>query len=235
MDAADWPIAIYVDGANLTEMRALVGHPWVKGFTTNPSLMWASKVTNYMQFCRNAVTCAAGKPISLEVLEDHDYAEIMRQAIILSGLGENVWVKVPVMSRFGKKNGDPIKELARRGVKVNITAVLNATLLVDVMPSEGSVIVSIFAGRISDTGMSPVRAAEQIINVVCSKHPTARTLWASVRQIRDVKLASGVCDIITIPVGMLQRLTQLDDISATEATMQVVKQFHHDSAGYTIL
>ena len=199
----DLDIEIYCDGADLESMAALAGN--VVGFTTNPSLVRKAGITNYREFAEKAITIVGSKPISFEVFSD-DFAGMAREAREIASWGKNVYVKIPITNTKGESTAPLIETLASDGIKVNVTAILTreqsaiAVTALDGAPG----IVSIFAGRIADTGIDPapvVREARRYLN------PRIRLIWASTREVLNIGQAEAAgCDIITASPGIIAKL-----------------------------
>lgn len=213
-------IRIFADCASLSDIRELARDPRVSGFTTNPSLARRVGVTNYRDFALEALEIAAAMPVSIEVLSD-DFAEMRRQALIIAGFGENAYVKVPVVNSRGESSSSLISELAAEGVHLNVTAVLTLEQVGEIgraLCGAPSPVVSVFAGRLADAGISPMPAVHHLGSYLREVCPGARTLWASSRQAYDVTLATTAeCDIITLAPDLIRKLClrgkDLDDFS----------------------
>lgn len=221
-------IDIYADGATLEEMDRLVRHSKVNGFTTNPTLMRKLGVSDYKSFAEEAMSVASNLPVSFEVLADDD-KEVMRQALAIASWGDNAVVKVPCMYTSGVSTAPLIGELAKQGVKLNITAVFTPGQLVEVrdaLEHGNNPIISVFAGRIADTGRDPVHVIK-----LCQSYLKSRgikLLWASCRQVFDAKLAeSAHCDIITMSTNQINKL-ELFGKDLNEYSRETVKMFFED-------
>ena len=220
-------VKVFLDGADIEAMEALFSK--VSGFTTNPSLLKKRGITDYRSFAREVLLAVKGKPVSFEVLSD-DFKEMERQARILNDLGENIYVKIPVTNTQGESSEKLIFKLAPH-IKLNITAVMTAHQISTVMrvlhnwtPS----IVSIFAGRIMDTGQS---ARTYFSLAHRTKNQACETLWASPRQVYDLVRAQAMkADIITLTPELIKKL-DLTNKSLAEYSLETVKQFHEDSKG----
>ena len=230
MNSSDLKIKVFADGADLGGILELTMNPLIKGFTTNPTLMNKAGVTDYEKFAREVLGAIASFPISFEVVAD-DFAEMGRQARKLASWGENVYVKIPITNTNGESSADLIKELASEGLKLNVTAILSlgqvrtveAALNVDV-----PAVVSVFAGRIADTGVDPIPLMTESKKILEVK-PHAELLWASPREILNIVQADQVgCDIITVTHDLLKKLTglgrDLEDLS-----LDTVKMFYNDA------
>lgn len=224
-------VKVYADGADPAAMRALAER--VAGFTTNPSLMKQAGITDYRAFAQQVLTVAAGKPVSFEVLSDEP-AEMCRQAREISSWGRNVFVKIPVVHADGTSCEDVIATLAAENIKVNVTAVMTnhqvAAAMYALAGKPG--IVSIFAGRIADTGRDPV-ATVRYAKTYCNESHV-RVLWASTREVLNVDQADKAgADIITLTPALIEKLRGIGrDLDAY--SVETVRQFHRDAEGITL-
>ena len=223
-------VAIYLDSGDLKQIEALADK--VEGFTTNPSLMKKEGIRNYTEFAKMVLSLIGGKPVSFEVFAD-DVEGIQRQAETIASWGENIWVKVPVVSTTGISNHQIIRSLGRQGIKVNITAVMTRQQLgilgSDLWRNTPS-IISIFAGRIADTLENP----EIIFNygkMRCAHLKKCQFLWASTREICNIKQAEACgADIITIGPDILRKIS-LRGKNLQQYSIDTVKQFYEDAKG----
>ena len=228
-------IKVFADGADIEEMHLAAKNKIVKGFTTNPTLMRKAGVTNYKAFAERAITAFPDYPISLEVFAD-GFDDMEAQARKIASWGDNVYVKIPVTDTFGHSTSSVISRLAANGIKVNVTAILCYSQVNDVFDALGNTpaVVSIFAGRIADTGRDP----SGIISYALKKkqYTFHEVLWASPRQVMDYYLADSLgCDIITMPPDLIKKLS-LEGKNLAEYSLETVKMFHDDAkaAGYKI-
>jgi transaldolase len=226
-------IEIYADGADLETMRYLADS--VDGFTTNPSLCRKAGITDYRTFGKKALLAAGTKPVSLEVFAD-DEEGMIREGREIASWGANVFVKVPITNTFGEWSGPVIRKLLADGIKVNITAVMTmkqVLALQEDLSWDTQVIISIFAGRVADTGRDPVgtmKAASHVLRHLSG----ARLLWASPREIYNVVQAEQAgCHIITLPPELIKKLDGFGK-DLNEYSLETVKQFHEDARGMTI-
>jgi transaldolase len=233
----DWHICLFSDGADLTSILEMAAKPWIRGFTTNPTLMRKAGVRDYEAFARALVAAVPDRPISLEVFAE-DEREMERQALTLSTWGANINVKIPVTNRAGVFLGPLIRHLAKAGVALNVTAILTleqVERVAEVLPPEASAIVSVFAGRIADTGIDPVPLMAWA-KVLLRERPRAQLLWASPREVLNIFQAEQAgCDIITVPPEILRKLDLVGkDLAAY--SRETVEMFHRDAqaAAYTI-
>jgi len=233
----DLQVKLFADGASLGDIAALAKCDHIAGFTTNPTLMRKAGVTAYLDFVRTAIGYACGKPISFEVFADDEY-HMALQAERLTQLGSQVYVKIPVTNTQGSSMIPLMRRLSLSGVKVNATAVMTrwqiheiVAALRDLAPS----IVSVFAGRIADTGRdpSPTIATAIVDSRICSN---VQVLWASTRELYNIIQADELgCDIITVPGDILKKLPMLGkDLDGL--SRETVQMFYDDAvqAGYSI-
>lgn len=224
-------IDLYADGADVREMTAARDSGLVKGFTTNPTLMRKSGVADYEKFAREALKAVGGLPISFEVFAD-EFDEMERQAKRIATWGEGVFVKIPITNTRRESSINLIRRLSAAGVKLNITAILTldqVRCVVDALNAEVPAIVSVFAGRIADTGVDPVPLMSEAAKIV-RKKPKAQLLWASPRELLNIFQADACgCHIITVTPDILKKLAMvgksLDDLS-----LDTVKMFYNDAA-----
>lgn len=230
-------VKIFADGADLPGMLDLYRKPYIKGFTTNPTLMRKSGITDYRAFAREVLAAIPDRPISFEVLSD-DIKEMERQADAIAGWGENVYVKVPVTNTRGESTCALVRALSRRGVKVNVTALLpleQVRAVVDAVAGGAPACVSVFAGRLADTGIDPVPLMKQAVELLRAA-PNAELIWASPRELLNIFHADQIgCHIITVTHDILQKLP-LVGRDLHEYSLDTVKMFHRDAeqAGFTL-
>ncbi len=222
-------IKLFIDGATLEQMESL-GHK-VDGWTFNPSLMKKLGITNYREFAAEVLARAYGKPVSFEVLAD-DFDNMREQAYVINGLGPNVWVKVPIITSNGDSACPLIHELSAAGVKVNITAVLSEKQCMNawtsIHNSDVNSFVSVFAGRIADTGKDPAHIINRVVNV---SSPQARILWASAREVYNVVQAERCgASIITLSPELFGKLAMFGK-DLEEYSRETVAQFVKDAEG----
>ncbi|MGH7073057.1 MAG: transaldolase, partial [Stellaceae bacterium] len=202
-------IKLFADGADLSSILALCKNRWIRGFTTNPTLMRKAGVLDYETFARNLLRAVPDRPVSLEVFaSDEDSMEA--QARTIASWGPNVNVKIPVTDQNGVFMGPLIQRLSRSGVAVNVTAILTLSQVERVaaaLHSTTPAIVSVFAGRIADTGIDPVPIMKQARSLLCAR-PRAELLWASPRELLNIFQADAAgCHIITVPPEILAKLS----------------------------
>ncbi|NBR10167.1 MAG: transaldolase [Opitutaceae bacterium] len=229
---SDLKIQIYADGADKAGILELYAKPYIKGLTTNPTLMNKAGIKDYEAFSKDILKTVTAKPISLEVFTD-DLVDMKRQALKIASWGSNVYVKIPITNSVGLSCIPLVKELAQQGVKLNITALLTLAQVRDVAavlnPNVPSV-VSIFAGRIADTGVDPMpimRAAGALLE----GQPKAELLWASVREVLNILQAeeSGT-KIVTVPHDILAKAAKMLGTDLTALSLDTVKMFAKDAA-----
>jgi transaldolase len=230
-------VKVYADGADLTQMVALCAKPFIRGFTTNPTLMLKAGVRNYERFARAVLDAIADRPVSFEVLSD-DFAEMDRQARVIASWGSNAIVKIPITNTQGEPSYDLVQRLSKAGVRINVTAILTieqverATLaLAGGAPAN----ISIFAGRIADTGRNPAPIVAEAVQIV-RRHPSVEVIWASPRELLNVFQADAVgCHIITLTTDILAKLDLIGrDLVAL--SLDTVRMFRTDAlaAGLTL-
>ena len=224
-------IAVYADGADVRDMVAARDGGIVKGFTTNPTLMRKSGISDYQTFAREALTATSGMPISFEVFAD-EFDEMERQAKLIATWGESVFVKIPITNTRGESSVPLIRRLSAAGVKLNVTAILTLEQVrdvVDALDANVPAIVSVFAGRIADTGRDPVPLMREAAQILKSK-PKAQLLWASPRELLNVIQADECgCDIITVTSDILKKLSMVGK-PLEELSLDTVKMFYNDAS-----
>lgn len=230
-------IKLYADGADLAGMIEEYKKGIVSGFTTNPTLMRKAGVKDYEKFAKNVIRAIPDLPISFEVFSD-DLLEMDREARKIASFGNNVYIKIPVTNTMGKSTVDLIKKLSSDGLKLNVTAILTLDQVKSVTEalSYGTpAIVSVFAGRIADTGVDPVPIMKEAVKILGTR-PNAELLWASTREVLNLVQAEACgCHIITITNEILKKVPQLGkDLELL--SLETVKMFYNDaqSAGYKI-
>jgi transaldolase len=228
---------IFADGADLDGILALVANPRIEGFTTNPTLMHKAGLTRYAEFAQNLLEQVTRHPISFEVFAD-DPAEIKRQAKLIAGWGDNVYVKVPITTTGGESLAPLVRELSEGGVKVNVTALFTTAqveLITAAVKDGAPSNISVFAGRIADAGVDPVPIMARAVEVMADA-PRAELIWASPREILNLVQADSVgCHIITMTHDLLKKLGCLGK-SLEQYSLETVRMFHDDAvaAGFTL-
>lgn len=230
-------IRIFADGADLASMLELHGRPYIKGLTTNPTLMRKAGVRDYRAFARDVLAAIKDKPVSFEVLAD-DFASMERQAVEIASWADNVYVKIPVTNTRRESSSALIKRLAARQVKLNVTAITTLDQIRTILPALDPAIpsfVSVFAGRVADTGMDPVPLMARAVQML-RENPTAELMWASSRELLNVFQADSVgCGVITVTRDILDKLT-LIGYDLAEYSLDTVKMFRDDAqaAGFSL-
>ena len=234
---ADLSVKIFADGADKSAMLELYRNPLIRGFTTNPTLMRKAGITDYAAFARDILSSIRDRPISLEVFAD-EFPEMERQARQIASWGENVYVKIPVTNTRSEPALDLICRLAHAGVKLNVTALLTLGQVRDVsaaLAGGAPACVSVFAGRVADTGRDPVPLMAAAVEMV-NAHEGMELIWASPRELLNIFQADAIgCHIITATPDILKKLSLvgrgLDDYS-----LDTVKMFYQDavSSGFTL-
>lgn len=234
----DLKIKIFMDGADIESIKnAASDFPFVRGFTTNPTLMRKAGVADYSEFALRALSAAGGLPISFEVFSD-DFGEMERQARIISSWGNNAYVKIPITNTRGESSHPLIERLSNDGVKLNVTAILSADQVSDAssaLSRDVRSIVSVFAGRVADTGRDPVPLMAECLTILRDR-PNAELLWASPRELLNVFQADGIgCHIITATRDIIAKL-KLVGRNLEDYSLETVKMFHDDAraAGFKL-
>lgn len=234
-------IQLYADGSDFKEIVDIYNNRKtnnIRGFNTNPTLMKKSGITDYLSFAKNVLNVVKELPISFEVFAD-DFDNMKRQAIILSGLAPNVYVKIPVMNTKKEYAYELINTLSTQyNIKLNVTAVFTTNQIDNIFNSLWPMtesIISIFGGRIADTGSNP----EQYIKYAINNNPSSnyKILWASPREVYNIYQAENInCDIITATPDLIEKYNKLKDKDLEEYSLETVKMFYNDakSAGYTL-
>jgi len=224
-------IQIFADGADKRTMLEMLQNPIIRGFTTNPTLMRKAGISDYTAFAQDILAEIREHPISFEVFAD-DFSEMERQARTIASWGENVFVKVPVTNTRGEPSLDLIRSLSQRGVKLNVTALLALSQVRDVcdaLQQDVPAYVSVFAGRIADTGRDPVplmSAAVEYVNNV----GRAELIWASPRELLNIFQADAIgCHVITATSDILRKLSLVGK-DLHEYSLETVSMFYQDAA-----
>ncbi len=230
-------IKIFTDASSLNSISEFASFSWISGFTTNPTLMRQSGVTDYKMFATEAIASADGKSLSLEVVAD-DLPTMLQQGRILGSWGPNVVVKIPITTTMGESCLPVVRTLLDEGFSVNVTAIMTddqiSSLLAIIVP-EDDAIVSVFAGRIADSGVDPVPLMTKYAGLV-SEVPGSQLLWASPREVLNiVQAADSGCDIVTVTPGLLQKMSSLGK-DLDQFSLETVRMFYDDalSAGLAI-
>ena len=230
-------VKVFADGADLAGIAKLAHNPLIKGFTTNPTLMRKAGVEDYHEFALNVLKIVPDRPVSFEVFSD-DLTGMREQALEIASWGANVNIKIPITNTDGESCVSLVAELTSLGVQVNVTAVFTMDQVREVaavLDPRVSSMVSIFAGRIADTGCDPVPIMREAVEIL-SANPRAELIWASPRELLNIFQADSVgCHIITVTHDVLQK-TALVGKNLGEFSLETVRMFHRDaqSAGYAI-
>lgn len=230
-------IKLYADGADLKDMIGAYNEGIVSGFTTNPTLMRKAGIKNYEEFARAALNTIPDLPISFEVFSD-DFDGMEREAHKIANWGENAYIKIPVTNTKGESTASLVKKLSDDGLKLNVTAILTTEQVKQVsqtLSSSTPSIVSVFAGRIADTGRDPMPIMKESVGIMKS-NTKAELLWASTRELLNlVQAESCGCHIITITNEILKKVPMLGK-DLKELSLDTVKMFYYDAhaAGYRI-
>lgn len=231
-------IKIYADGAEIEAMKKAYQSGVVKGFTTNPSLMKKAGVKDYNQFAKEAVAAIPDLSISFEVFAD-DFATMEQEAKKIASFGPNVFVKIPITNTKGESSVPLIQKLSEEGVNLNVTAILTLEQVeetVQVLNPKAKSIVSVFAGRVADTGVDPMELMKQSAEI-CHRKEGVELLWASSREVLNIMQAEEAgADIITCTTAILDKLPMLG-MDLKELSLDTVKMFQRDiqSLGFHIL
>ncbi len=225
-------IQLYADGADRAGILELYAKPYIRGLTTNPTLMRKAGIKDYEAFARDILGTVTAKPLSLEVFSD-EFPEMRRQALRLASWGKNVYVKIPITNSRGESALPLIRELGAEGVKLNVTALLTLPQVAGVaaaLPANLPAVVSVFAGRIADTGVDPMplmRAAGALL----ADRPQAELLWASTREVLNILQAQACgCAIITVPHDILAKAATLLGQDLSALSLDTVRMFAKDAA-----
>jgi transaldolase len=227
----DLKVKIWADGADKKGMVELNQKSFVRGFTTNPTLMKKAGLTDYEGFARDVLQSITDKPVCFEVFSD-EFNEMERQALKIQSWGKNVYVKIPITNTRGESAVPLIKKLSSQGVKLNITAMLTVEQIRSasdaIHPGIPSV-VSIFSGRIADTGVDPTKAVKELVQFLQPK-PNVELLWASCRELLNIFQADEAgCHIITVTHDILAKLS-LIGMNLEQLSLDTVKMFHRDAS-----
>ncbi len=237
MTTAHLKVKLFADGADLAGIKEMAANPAIKGFTTNPTLMRKAGVSDYKAFALQALQVVGGRPISFEVFAD-EFGEMGKQAHEIASWGKNIYVKIPVTNTKGEFSGPLVERLTRAGIQVNVTALTTVDQVkrvADRLAPETPAIISVFAGRIADTGRDPVPIMAEAVKIM-KKKPKSELIWASPRELLNIFQADEVgCHIITATNDILKKLPLIGkDLDAY--SLETVEMFHKDAkaAGYSI-
>ena len=233
----DMKVNLFADGADLQTMIEMAKKPFIKGLTTNPTLMRKAGINDYKLFAKEVITSIQNKPISFEVFSD-EADEMISQGLEIASWGKNVNVKIPITNSAGQSTKSVIKELSAEGVAINVTALLTTDqvkIVVDSVDESSNVFISVFAGRIADTGRDPIPLMKEALEIMNEK-PKAKLIWASPRELLNVIQANDIgCHIITATSDILKKL-ELIGKDLSEYSLDTVRMFHDDAlaSGYKI-
>ena len=237
MTIAHLKVKLFADGADLAGIKEMAANLAIKGFTTNPTLMRKAGVSDYKAFALQALQVVGGRPISFEVFAD-EFGEMGKQAHEIASWGRNIYVKIPVTNTKGEFSGPLVERLTRAGIQVNVTALTTVDQVkrvADRLAPETPAIISVFAGRIADTGRDPVPIMAEAVKIM-KKKPKSELIWASPRELLNIFQADEVgCHIITATNDILKKLPLIGkDLDAY--SLETVEMFHKDAkaAGYSI-
>jgi transaldolase len=230
-------VKIFADGADKAAMLKLYANPLVQGFTTNPTLMRKAGISDYAAFAKDILAAIPDRPISFEVFSD-DFAEMAKQARLIATWGANVYVKIPISNTKGESSVPLVRELAAAGIKQNVTALMTVAQVDSVIPALAGgppACISVFAGRIADTGRDPVPLMEEAVEHM-KPHKNLELIWASPRELLNIYHAESIgCHIITVTPDILGKLSLIGK-SLDEYSLDTVKMFRNDAvqAGFSI-
>ena len=223
-------IKIFADGANIQEIFLLNKKKYISGFTTNPSLMKKQNINDYKSFAKKILTKIKKKPLSFEVTSD-SLKEMEKQAIEISSWSKNIYVKIPFLNSKGIKTTPLIKKLSKKGIKINVTAIFTIEQVKDTIKSldkNSIAYLSIFAGRIADTGKNPSDIIKKSVKL-SKKFKNVEVLWASCRQVYSIFEANKIgCHIITVPNSIMKK-TNLINKNLEKYALETSKEFYLDS------
>jgi len=223
-------VKIFADGADKAGMLAMLEKPYISGFTTNPTLMRKSGIADYEAFAKDILAAIPKHPISLEVFAD-DEAGMERQARLIATWGENVYVKIPVTNTKRESTAAVVRRLSNEGVKLNVTALMTAEqvqVVCEALADGAPAYISVFAGRVADTGRDPLPIMLQSLEVM-KPYPNTELIWASPRELLNIFQADAIgCHIITVTNDVLAKLSLVGK-DLDEYSLDTVKMFHEDA------
>jgi transaldolase len=228
-------VKLFADGADRAGMIEMYANPLIKGFTTNPTLLRKAGVTDYEAFAKDIVKAIPDRPLSFEVFSD-DFSEMEKQAKRIRSWGENVYVKIPVTNSQGASSAPLVQNLAKSGVKLNVTALTDLSQVEEMagrLKGGPPAYISVFAGRIADTGRDPVPIMAKAVEILAAA-PNAELIWASPRELFNVFQANAIgCHVITATNDILKKLPLVGK-DLLEYSLETVKMFQSDAeaAGY---
>ena len=234
---SDLKVKLFADGADLNGMLQMYAKPWIRGFTTNPTLMRKAGISDYESFARQVLEAIPDRPISFEVFAD-DFDEMERQGKKIAAWGENVYVKVPITNTKGASAAPLARRLAGAGVKLNVTALLTLEQVCEIsaaLAGGPAACVSVFAGRAADTGIDPVPLMRTALEIL-APYSNIELIWASPRELLNIVQADEIgCHIITVTNDILAK-TALLGKNLGEYSLETVQMFHRDAtaSGFTL-
>jgi transaldolase len=230
-------VKIFADGAEKAGMLEMAADPMIAGLTTNPTLMRKAGISDYKAFAKDILAEIVDKPISLEVFSD-EFDDMERQALDIASWGDNVYVKIPITNTKGASSAPLVERLSAQGVKVNVTAMMTLAQVQSVVPGlakgPGSY-VSVFAGRVADSGVDPVPVMRSVVEYL-KAYPMVELIWASPREVLNIKQADEVgCHIITVTNDLIKKMKTFGK-DLDEFSLDTVKMFYNDAqaAGYRL-
>jgi transaldolase len=230
-------VKIFADGAELDGILELYRNPYITGFTTNPTLMRKSGISDYEKFSRQLLEHIVDRPISLEVFSD-EFDEMERQARKIAAWGKNVYVKIPVTNTRRESSADLVSRLALEGIQLNVTALMTleqVRVISNALENHAPSYISVFAGRIADTGRDPMPLMKEAVQIM-SPYKTQELIWASPRELLNIFHADEIgCHVITVTHDVLKKLSLVGK-ELNEYSLDTVKMFHEDAlkAGYQL-
>lgn len=223
-------IKIFADGANIIDMHKLNNISYISGFTTNPSLMCQSKINDYTTFANKILKKINKKPVSFEVTAD-SFSKMELQAYKINNWSNNIFVKIPFTNSKGRKTLELIKKLSNKGIKLNITSIFTynqVKQVINILNKDSETIISIFAGRIADTGRDPSLTVKQSV-IAVKKYEKIQILWASCREIYNIFEANKIgCHIITVPHSIIKKFSLIGK-NLEKYSVETAKDFYFDS------
>ena len=234
----DLKVKVFADGADKKGMLELNANPLIQGLTTNPTLMRKAGLTDFEAFARDILQGITVKPLSLEVFSD-EFPEMKRQAMKINSWAKNVYVKIPITNTRRESSLPLIRELANEGVKLNITAMLTLEQVrgcAEHLHAKAPAFISVFAGRIADTGADPVPLMRECLTILKDR-PQAELLWASVREVLNIFQANDCgAHLVTVPHDILGKAIKMAGMDLGELSLDTVKMFANDAkaAGFTL-
>ena len=223
-------VKLFADGADKAGMLEMYRLPYIQGFTTNPTLMRKAGIKDYEAFARDILEAIPDRPISLEVFAD-EFSQMERQARLIAGWGKNVYVKIPVSNTKRESAAPLVKRLAGEGIRLNVTALLTLNqvrIVCDALRGGAPACISVFAGRIADTGRDPIPVMAAAVEMLRDV-PGAELIWASPRELLNVMQADAIgCHIITATSDILKKLALVGK-DHSEYSLETVKMFHSDA------